>query len=159
MEGPPPVLLLRVLPMATRSEDAGTLLPIIIAARSARLPIVIQPCSEGRLSVVPSVTATVAGSILTGPALEATRTLLRVSMITRRTLTVRLAAPIWTMIPVAVEGTAILAVAGHRPTEVLLLAVEGAALLHRSQLPRIGQLLEMLVTLAGEELVPTQFAR
>ena len=159
MEGLPPVLLLRVLPMATRSEDAGTLLPIIIAARSARLPIVIQPCSEGRLSVVPSVTATVTGSILTDPALEATRTLLRVSMLTRGTLTVRLAATVRTALPVAVEGATVLAVAGHRPTEVLLLAVERASLLHGSQLPRIRQLLEMLVTLAGEELVPTQFAR
>ena len=57
-------------------------------------------------------------------ALEATRTILRLLAITRGTLTIGLATPVRASLPVAVKGLIILAVTGHRPTEVLLLSVE-----------------------------------
>ena len=57
-------------------------------------------------------------------ALKAARSILRPLALTCGTLTIGLATPVRTTLPVAVKGLIILTVTGHRPTEVLLLSVE-----------------------------------
>ena len=102
-------------------------IPTGAALKAARtiLRLLTLPISiRAALKAVRTILRLLAIPISIRTTLEATRTILPLLPLSGRTLTIELATPVRTMLPVAVKGPIILAVTGHRPTEVLLLSVE-----------------------------------